>query len=485
MTSISVNGLTDDENDIANELLDKLNKKAARNLLRQKLYDGKHTVKKFSEVVPPQYANFGLVLGWTAAAVDLMSLRCRLERFTWADGDLDSLGWREVWDQNMLDVELSPALDSSLIQSTAFVSTTRGVENEPNVLWQFHDALNATGSWNARARRLDDFLVVTDRARDGSPYEFVLYVPGATITCSRAGGWQVVDRYEHSWGVPVEPLPYSRRLGRDFGRSRITRPMIGLQASAIRGLLRLEAHMDIYSYPDFWMLGADPSLFTGTDGLVQAAWNARMGKIKGIPDDPNAPDPQTARADVKKFDAASPEPHLASLNALAKLFARESSLPDSSLAITDLANPTSAEAYDASQHDLIAKAEGATDGWSPFLRRAMIRSLAMQDPSISGEDEIPSEWWAIKDDWRDPRFVSRAAEADAGSKQLGSVPWLADTDVALELIGLKQDQRDRALAQRRRSGVSQLVEQLRGGVNVGNVDGSGTPATPVAAEGVS
>lgn len=461
MIPIFVRGLDDAENQALNDLLDRLDAKTVRNRLRQKLYDGKHSVKQVSEILPPQYSNLGIVLGWSAAAVDLMSMRCKLERFTWSGGDLDSLGWREVWDENMLGVELDPAIDSALIQSTAFVSTTRGNDGEPNVLWQFHDALNATGMWNVRARGMDSFLTVTSRNDQKSPTGLVLYLPGVTITCERRfDGWQVVDRAEHNWGVPVDPLPYSRRLNRPFGRSRISRPMIGLQAAAVRELLRLEGHMDIYAYPDFWMLGADPSLFTGVDGLVQQAWMARMGGIKGIPDDPNAPDAATARADVKKFDASSPEPHLAALNALAKLFAREGSLPDSSLAITDLANPTSAEAYDASQHDLISKAEGATDGWSPFLRRAMKRSLAMMDPSVKGIDQIPASWASIDAGWRDPRYVSRAAEADAGSKQLGAVPWLADTEVGLDLVGLTAQQKDLALGERRRNQDRSMVQML-------------------------
>lgn len=464
ITPINVRGLSDDENREANRLLRQLSDKYVRNRLRQKLYDGKHLVTKFSEVVPPQYANLGLVLGWTSAAVDLLSLRCRLERFTWAEGDLDSLGWREVWSQNMLDVELAPALDSALIQSTAFVSTTRGLEGEPDVLWQFHDAVDATGDWNARARKLDSFLVVTEWGDDRTPEQFVLYLDGVTVTCENSFGWNVVDRVEHDWGIPVDPLPYSPRLNRAFGRSRISRPMIGLQAAAVRELIRLEGHMDIYSYPDFWMLGADPSLFTGQEGLVQQAWQARMGGIKGIPDDPNAAEAATARADVKKFDASSPAPHLAALNAFAKLFAREASLPDSSLAITDFANPPSAEAYDASQYDLIAKAEGATDGWSPYLRRAMIRSIAMQN-GVAGIDSIPDEWLSIKTAWSDPRFVSRASEADAGLKQLAAIPWLADTEIGVELIGLTADQRERALAERRRGQDRSMLQMLIGGAD--------------------
>ena len=464
MSHISVIGLGEFENATANALLARLDAKAARNRLRQKLYDMKQSVKQVSDVLPPQYANLGVTLGWTAQAVDLLSLRCRLERFVWADGDLDSTGYKQVWDHNMLGVELPTALDSSLIQSTAFVSTTWGLEGEPEVLWQFHDALDATGEWNARARRLDSFLVVTGR-KDGQVREFVLYVPGVKITCSNDGGWREVDRQEHSWHVPVDPLPYGRRTGRDFGRSRINRAMIGLQAAGVRELLRLEGHMDVYAFPDYWMLGADPSLFTGADGLVQTAWNVQLGKIKGVPDDPNAPDPQTARADVKQFSAASPEPHLAALNALAKLFAREASLPDSSLAITDLANPTSAEAYDASQHDLIAKAEGATDGWSPFLRRAMIRSIAMLDPAISGTDDIPDSLLSIDTSWRDPRFVSRAAEADAGSKQIAVAPWLAETETGLDLLGLSQQQIDLAMSERQRMRDRSMLQMMIGGAN--------------------
>lgn len=301
------------------------------------------------------------------------------------------------------------------------------------------------------------------------------YLPGVIVTCEKAGGWRVVDRQVHGWHVPVEPLPYSPRVGREFGRSRISRSMIGLQGAAVRELLRLEGHMDIYSYPEYWMLGADPSLFTGQDGLVQTAWNAMMGRIKGVPDDPEAPDANSARADVRKFDASSPEPHLAALNALAKLFAREASLPDSSLAITDLANPTSAEAYDASQHDLIAKAEGATDGWSPFLRRAMIRSLAMLDENVSGADDVPDAFASIDTDWRDPRFVSRSAAADAGSKQIGTVPWLAETSVGLDLVGLTDQQQELALSERRRNTAGSRIERMAAAareVTIGDGGGS-------------
>lgn len=211
--------------------------------------------------------------------------------------------------------------------------------------------------------------------------------------------------------------------------------------------------MDVYSFPEVWMLGADQSIFKNPDGSVKASWQVMLGRVKGIPDDDMAENP---RADVKQFQAASPEPHLAHLNALAKLFARESQLPDTALAITDVSNPTSAESYDASQYEIIAEAEGATDDWSPALARAFRRTLAIRN----GLSSVPDEWLTINPKWRNPRFLSRSAEADAGSKQVAAVPWLADTEVGLELLGLSPDQADRALAEKRRSSTSTTLQSL-------------------------
>jgi hypothetical protein len=83
--------------------------------------------------------------------------------------------------------------------------------------------------------------------------------------------------------------------------------------------------------------------------------------------------------------------------------------------------------------------------------------MAMQ----SGLSEVPEAWRSIDCKWRDPRYVSRAAQADAGSKQLGAVPWLAETEVGLELLGLDDQQIKRALAERRRiNGLRSLADSL-------------------------
>jgi hypothetical protein len=221
---------------------------------------------------------------------------------------------------------------------------------------------------------------------------------------------------------------------------------MGLHMQAVRELIRGEGHMDIYSYPEFWMLGGDMSAFKNADGSQKALWQVMLGRIKGVEDNPQKPD-ALARVDVKQFPAASPEPHTKWLATLSRAFAREASLPDSAVALEGMSNPTSADAYDASQYELIAEAEGAMRDWATPITRAVARNLAI----LNGDDGIPDDYLSIRPDWLGAKFESRAAKADAGSKQVAVAPWLAETEVGLELMGLEPDQIKRALAERRRA----------------------------------
>jgi hypothetical protein len=230
------------------------------------------------------------------------------------------------------------------------------------------------------------------------------------------------------------------------------------QDSALRALVRLEGHMDIYTIPKLILLGADEGIFKNADGSTKASWQIALGRTFGIPDDEDA---ATPRADVKQFDAQSPDSHLAQLNALAKLMARETDLPDSDFALTDMANPTSADSYSASRENLISEAEGTMGDWSVPIRRTVNRALAIQN----GLDEVPEEWGSIETKWRSPIYLSKAAAADAGAKQIAVIPWLAETEVGLELLGLDEQQIRRAMADRRRAAGRAVVAALTPATN--------------------
>lgn len=466
--SLHVSGLSEDEGVLANVLVDKLKRHDRLNRKRSRYYEQKQAIRHVGGVIPPAYMNMALAMGWAAKPVDGLARRCNLDRMFWTDGDLDRLGHRGFEDSNFLFSELSQARTDSLIHGVSYLITTRGVEGEPTALVQSKTALEGTGEWNARARRLKNFLSVTS-LRDGRADEFNLYLDGVTITVERGSkGLFVSDRSEHSFGVPVEPLVYRPRAGQRMGRSRITPAVMSIADQALRALVRLEAHMDIYAIKKLILLGAEKSVF-GDD-----AWQHLMGRINALPDDDQAANP---RAEVKEISADSPNPHWAHVNALAKMMAREADLPDADFALADMAVPTSAESYSASRENLIAEAEGATAEWSPAVRRTYARGLAIHN----GLDAVPDGWASIDAKWRSPIYLSRAAEADAGAKQVSAAPaWLKETKTGLRLLGLSESDIDEALTDRdvaeRRVAGRAVIEAVANGrrtveANVGSVDG--------------
>ncbi len=473
-------GVSDDENALVNHLLAQLNAKHPRNFLRASYYDGKRAIRQVGSIIPPQYFRLGIVLGWSAKAVDHLARRINLDTFIWPDGDLNSLGYGELAEANLLHSVVNSGVNSSLIHGTSFLVNTTGDSSlgEPESLIHVKDAFNATGDWNARRRGLNNLLSITGRDEEGDVTSFALYLYNRTITAELANSKWQVSLKAHSWGMPAEPMVYKPTDARPFGYSRISRAIMSHHDHGLRTLIRLEAHMDVYSFPEMWLLGADESIFKNPDGTQKAAWQVMLGRVKAIPDNDDAPVGQE-RAEVKQFAASSPAPHLSDLNAAAKMFAREASLPDTAVAITDMANPTSADAYDASQQELVAEAEGACDDYRPGLRRTQVRALAMAN-GLKGAEQIPASWSSISPKMRNPRFLSRAAQADAGSKQLGAVEWLKDTEVGLELLGLDDQQIQRALAEKRRQQGTALVDRLLAARNGGSGvdDAASNGATP-------
>lgn len=453
---ITLPGVPDEVNDTLGRLQESLAECEPTNTLRVTYYDAQNAVTQVGSIIPPRYYQLGIALGWSAKAVDVLARRCNLDRFVWPDGDLDSLGMRELWDANFLRTEVSSAGISSLIHGPAYLINTKGDESagEPKSLIHVKDALNATGTWNARRRRLDDLLSVTGRDDEGRVSSLALYLDGETYIGVRDtnGRWQV-DKTEHPWGVPAEPMVYKPRTGRPLGQSRISPQVMAAHNQALRALIRMEAHADIYAIPDLWLFGADETIFKNADGTQKAAWQVVMGRIKGVPDDEDAEQP---RADAKQFPAASPQPHIDYFKVIAGVFAGEVDIPVTALGVQAEVNTSTADGSDNAERHLIAEAEGTTDDWSTPLRRSIMRALAIQNDY----DAIPPAWASIESKWHSPLYLSRAAAADAGAKQLATAPWLAETEVGLELLGLDEQQIRRALAERTRSGSLSRLDAL-------------------------
>ncbi len=461
---IYVPDLAPDEQDTLDVLIARWRAKRPRNNLRAAFYDMKNSERDLmSRNVPEVIKRRRFVLGWSALAVDKLNRRCNLEDFYDAGGyDLDSLGLSEIVRSNRLVQEVSQAGVSSLIHAVSFLVTTQGdtEAGEPPVLINARDAATSTGTWDVRRRAMKDYLSITEVDDAGEPVEMTLYLPNLNLIMSRAAGKWSVDRRPHVYGVPVDPMRYKPRLGRPMGASRISRAVMSLHVQALAAMIRADVNGEAYSLPRYVLLGATESAFQNADGSPKPAWQAAWDAVWAIGDlEDDDLDPRLARADIKQFHGQSPEPQNAHLRMLAQQFSGETSIPIGELGIIGDANPTSAEALETSRDDLVAEAGQTTEGWSPDVESAASRALVMLN-----KGDVPDDL-DVRSHWRKPIHVSAAQAADSGSKIIDKVPWLAETEVGLELLGLSPDQARRAVAERTRANGRDVLQRLieRGG----------------------
>lgn len=471
---ISIPDLNADEQSELGFLLEQLRAKVPRNRLRAAYYDGKNAVRDLGISVPPNFRRVATVLGWSAKAVDVLNRRCVLDGFTVPGLDTAEFGIDELWRDNYLDLESQQVGVSSLIHATAFLIATQGDTSagEPPVVITAKDALTGTGRWDRRRRALASFLSVIDTNEDGDPTEMVLYLPGLNVSLVKSGGRWSVDRQDHAFGVPVEPLVYQPRLARPYGSSRISRAVMSLHDMAIRTVIRSEVSAELYSVPQRVLLGADESAFQDADGNMRSKWQSILTQIWAIGKDEDGDLPQ-----IQSFAAATQQPHMDQLRALAQLFAGETSIPLDSLGISAEANPTSEGAYNAGRDDLIREAEGVTDGWSPAWRRTMLRGVQM----LNGwsDDQVPVELLDLQPKWRSPMTPSRAESALEAMTlvQAGILP--AESSVTLDRLGFSLQEQKQIAADRRKSGVSLMMQQMQQRA-LGGVPGAEPAAEPVS-----
>lgn len=457
---IRVPDLAHDDQKALDGLVVQWRAKRPRNNMRAALYDMKNSERHLmSPQIPAVIRRRRFVLGWSAMAVDKLNRRCNIDDFYDANGaDLGSLGLPEFVKENRLTSEVSQAGVSSLIHAVSWLVTTQGdtEAGEPEVLMLARDSTSATGFWDVRKRGVRSFLSINELDDDGEPTAMTMYLYNRNVIMTKKGGGWKVERRQHVYGVPVDPLRYRPRLGRPLGSSRISRDVMSYHMQALSAMIRADVNGEAYSMPRYVLLGATEAAFQNADGSPKAAWQAAWDAVWAVGDDIDAASDNLARADIKQFHGQSPEPQNAHLRMLAQMFSGATGIPLGELGIIGDSNPTSADALTVGKDDLIQEAERTTDEWTPDLSSAVMRALAMLN-----KDSLPDNL-DVRPVWRNPMFVSKAQAADAGSKVIDKFPWLAETEVGLEIAGLSKDQIRRALAERQRTEGRAVLNRLVG-----------------------
>lgn len=450
-------GLAEDDAALMARLVKQWQAKRARNALRRQYRDMQVTVGFLGASVPPYMRDqLDIVCGWPDKAVTSLASRCMWDGVTSPSGEEDPLGAMSLLHDNRFDLLVPELVDATLTYCCSFVVALPGdsAAGDPDVVVTGADALWATGLWDVRRRGLEAGLLVDSADDNGKPTSMLL-LTAEHVTRLALGdrGWVVVARMEHSLGrVPMEPLPYRPALGRPFGRSRISREVMSITDRVVRAGFRTEVSSDLYAAPALLLLGADETMFQDAQGEKVPLWSWYMGRLKSLPKDEDGDKP-----DLQVIPQQNMEPFLAMKRALAAEFASATSLPISALGIVQ-DNPSSAEAIYAAKEDLVVEAMNTTRSIGYGLNRIVQDAICLRDgiPVSEMGDEVRN----LATRWRNPAMPSVVSQSDAMVKQIGAIPELAQTDVALEELGYSAEQIVRIRSQIKRAQSGAVLDRL-------------------------
>jgi len=451
----TISGLSDEESATFNRLYKTWTEKIAGHQRRAEYYDQQNLLADLGIAIPEHLHNIGLVLGWPAKAVDVLSRRCKVEDFYLPNSTVDDpYGILDLLRDNSMDMRLPQAFTSSMIHSFVLLSATPGdtASGEPDVLLSAQSGMFSAGIWDSNREQAAAALSITGISDQGFATDLVMFLPNVTIRLTRSGSTWQVDRFPHNLNrIPAEVLAYEPRIERPFGKSRITPAVMGLSDSALRTLYRMEIHAEFFSAPQRYVLGADEAMFTDAEGNPVAKWQALIGRVWGVPQIDDSTMPQ-----VGQFPAVSPQPHTDQMRALAAMFCAETGLPLDAMGIVQ-DNPSSAEALLAAERRLVEDAYSAMNSYQSRLVRIVQTALMIRN----GWSEVPAELKGLAVRWSSPENAPLSAMADAVVKIVGAMPWLGDTSIPAELLDLDAATMARAETARRKSGVNTLLQALR------------------------
>ena len=448
-TVVFGDGLLDTERTMLNNCWSVWQDKYARNSVKQEYYTGHNLMKNLGLAFPNGNSiakKIHPVSGWPAKAVNTLSARSQLDYFTFST-DYDAPELRAAYDENDMELLYMEMCPSELAQSCAFVTVTKGGAGDPDVVVSAYSALNGAGVWDRRRKRIAYGMTITDTDDQGNPIGINLFTPDAVITLLSDGSKWYSLRMEHSMGRPlIEPFRYNPTLDKPMGTSRISRAVMSITDNAVREVMRSEVAGEVYTIPQRYFLGLDPSKLRGEQ--FSSYWNSYMA----ITSDSEGLTPQAGQ-----FNPPGMQDHVLYMKSLAAQFAGETGVPVSSLGVI-YDNPSSAEAIYAGKEDLVIEAEhlNITNGASMKNVAKLIMATARNVP-FDGLDEVSR---TVKPHFNPADRPSVVSMSDAILKQIQAIPALADTDVALEQLGYSKSDIRRIHSETSRSDGKKLLETL-------------------------
>lgn len=450
ISSLRVGNVTDAELAEIRSLLKVWDDRRTKNLQRSLYFDAEQAFRDLGLTLPPQLKSAKFYLGWATMAARKPAMRSQFEGLRLPGSD-DPFGLGEILAANNFALEFGQGIVSANKHGMSLVTVAKGDVGEAGVQIQAHSAESSAAIWDRRKRRVSAALTVSAMDVD-KPTEFIVYLPDVVLRCVfGTSGWQA-DRIANPIGrTLVRPVTNDPQLGKPFGRSRITGPVMALCDMAVRAYVRMEGNAEFYSSPQLAVLGMEAD---ATEGLSESKkFKLAMDRLLALTRDEDGNVPE-----LKQLQQATMTPHSDMLRTVASAFSGETGIPLNSLGVIH-DNPASAEAIRAAEHDLLIDATYH----NKTIHGTAVRDIATLAVMVrDGLTEPPAEAWKLSARFADPEFRSTSANADAYVKLSGANPDLASSPVLLETV-FDGEQVARIVEERKRAANGSMLSQLIGG----------------------
>ena len=436
--------LTGEEVDVFNKLLAEWQRHLGSNIRNEAYYKGKVKPVTTDSSMPNDLTSLSIVAGWGGKCVDVLANRSVLEGF---DGE-DAVRLGEIVPLTTMVEIYEQAVTSELTDSCAFLTVSKGLPGEPEVIVSAHSAMDAAAIWDERKKRIKAGICVVDIDVDSGgrrvPTWVNMYTDRYTYSCRKVGNSWVAEKAANPFGRPLmEPLRYRPSLTRPFGKSRINRTVRSLIDRALCVGARTEITATFYTWPMRYLLGVDKKT---AESMSKRKVEMYADSMLLVTPNKNSDVPQ-----LGQLSQMTMQPHIDHLEMLGKQFASEACIPLDEVGIV-FDNPTSSEAMFAAQQRLIVEAEHVN-------RMNGIALANIAKMVIAAADGIDYEEIDVTPRFADVLRPSKAANADFAIKVNSAVPAYSGTRQFWRDLGYSEQTIDSILREVRYSQIVQAAAQ--------------------------
>lgn len=429
----NASGLRDGQQAILTKLLDVRSNVLTRNKELVDYFNGDITVSDFGISIDSSELQNDFCSHWPERAVMSLAERERFDGFVFENNYTDANLQRAIANNNMLSAYMRYNT-SKLVQGVMFACVNKLENGDAQV--RFHSADTAWAipdenfdSGNVGAGFAVSRIALTPYSSGRQvPIEVNFYEPGrvTVITRTSANQWKATPYDVPNGEMMMFAFVHGSSGIRPFGRSRITPAVKSLTRAAVRTTWHMMLSGAFYAAPKYAVLSLTDKQFDAMSENKQKFYmDAMLLFTKGK--DGTSPT-------VQQFSGNSPQPFIEELEYYAGQLCGATGIPMANL--VDTGHYTSADAMSAAGKNLVIAARDDITADSRTLRKIALLVMAISENKTV--DELTDEQKTVTAHFLAPDMPSRSQLADATIKNIQALPWLAETDLALENLGYEQ-----------------------------------------------